>query len=73
MCILYSVEDAVTRETGIQMKHFFIKMFEEVWDAGLMNRPDPLGYCIMMMDMYNVIRVSKMSVIERQREKGYMK
>lgn len=55
------------------MKHHFIKMFEEVWDAGLIHRPDPLGYCILMLDMHNVIRVSKMSVIERQIEKGYMK
>jgi len=55
------------------MKHFFIDMFNEVWDYGLIHRPDPLGYCIICMDMYNVVRISKMSVIERQKEKGYMK
>ena len=55
------------------MKHHFIDMFNEVWDAGLIHRPDPLGYYIICRDMYNVVRISKMSVIERQREKGYMK
>lgn len=55
------------------MTHFFIKMFMEVWDAGLISRPDPLGYYVIIRDMYNVIRISKMSVIERQIEKGYMK
>jgi len=55
------------------MKHFFIDMFNKVWDYGLIHRPDPLGYCIICMDMYNVVRISKMSVIERQIEKGYMK
>jgi len=55
------------------MKHFFIDMFNQVWDLRLLYRPDPLGYCIIIMDIYNVIRISKMSVIERQKEKGYMK
>ena len=54
------------------MKHFFIDMFNQVWDLRLLYRPDPLGYRIIMMDIYNVIRISKMSVIERQIEKGYM-
>jgi hypothetical protein len=55
------------------MNHPFIKMFNEVWDYGLIHRPDSLGYCIISMDMHNVVRIGKMSVIERQIEKGYMK
>ena len=56
-----------------EMKHPFIEMFDQVWDFGLIHRPDPLGYYIICRDMYNVVRISKMSVIERQIEKGYMK
>jgi hypothetical protein len=55
------------------MNHPLIDMFNAVWDYGLIHRPDPLGYYILIRDMYNVIRISKMSVIERQIEKGYMK
>jgi len=55
------------------MKHFLIDIVNELWNARLFYRPDPLGYYIIMMDIYNVIRISKMSVIERQIEKGYMK
>ena len=36
-------------------------------------RPDPLGFCVIQRDMYNVMSICKMSVIERQIEKGYMK
>lgn len=48
------------------------KIVSDMWGI-LFSRPDPLGYCIIMMDMYNVMRISRMSVIERQIEKGYMK
>ncbi len=54
------------------MKHHLIDAFNEVWDARLFYRPDPLGYYVIMRDIFNVIRISKMSVIERQKEKGYM-
>lgn len=36
-------------------------------------RPDPLGFCVIQIDMFETMRKCKMSVIERQIEKGYMK
>jgi hypothetical protein len=48
------------------------KIMSDIWGI-LFHRPDPLGFCIIQMDMYNVMRIGKMSVIERQIEKGYMK
>ena len=48
------------------------KIVSDMWNI-LFHRPDPLGFCIIQMDMHNVMRISKMSVIERQIEKGYMK
>lgn len=50
------------------------KIVSDLWTTGLMcYRPDPLGFCVIQIDMYNVMRLCKMSVIERQIEKGYMK
>lgn len=50
------------------------KIVSDMWLTRLLfYRPDPLGFCVIQMDMYNVVRISKMSVIERQIEKGYMK
>lgn len=36
-------------------------------------RPDPLGFCVIQIDMFKTVRLMKMSLIERQIEKGYMK
>ncbi len=50
------------------------KIVSDYWTTRIMfYRPDPLGYLIIQNDMFNVMRISKMSVIERQIEKGYMK
>ena len=36
-------------------------------------RPDPLGFCVIQIDMFETMRKMKMSVVQRQIEKGYMK
>jgi len=50
------------------------KLISDKWNTRLyFYRPDPLGFCVIQKDMYNVVRISKMTVEERQIEKGYMK
>ena len=50
----------------------FSKLLYEMWGHGF-HRPDPLGFCVIQKDMYNLLRIAKMTVEERQIEKGYMK
>lgn len=44
-------------------------MVSDMWGI-LFTRPDPLGYCIIQMDMYRVMKISSMSLDEKQRYKG---
>ncbi len=50
------------------------KIVNDMWMTRLLfYRPDPIGYCIIQMDMHRVVEYSKLSVEERQRLKGYTK
>jgi hypothetical protein len=49
------------------------KIISDMWHTKrLFYRPDPLGFCVIQMDMYNLVRIIKMPLIERQKMKGYM-
>ena len=50
------------------------KIISDYWTTRqFFYRPDPLGFCVIQIDMFETIRKMKMSVVERQIEKGYMK
>lgn len=50
------------------------KIISEYWTTRrFFYRPDPLGYCVIQIDMYRVQKYLKMTLEERQMSKGYMK
>ena len=47
------------------------KIVSDYWYTELIfYRPDPLGYCIIQLDMHRVMKYMRMSLDEKQRYKG---
>lgn len=50
------------------------KIISDYWlTRQFFYRPDPLGFCVIQTDMFETMRKMKMSVVQRQMAKGYMK
>jgi hypothetical protein len=50
------------------------KIISDYWiTRQFFYRPDPLGFCVIQIDMFETMRKMKMSVVQRQMAKGYMK
>jgi len=50
------------------------KIVSDYWTTRLMcYRPDPLGYCVIQMDMYRVDKYMRMTLEEKQIYKGRIK